>query len=421
MKKRDTSFNNFIFFWFGSLVAAIGSGMTSFALGVHVFEMTGLASSKTTITLLGFLPNVVLAPFAGVLADKYDRRKLMIAGDGLSGLGVLLILLSMVFNFESYWIIGLGVFISSVFSSIIEPAARATITDLVTQENYTKASGLLQLAGSARFLISPILAAFLMSYSSIKVILLIDILTIFLTVATVNVIKKQLITEKVESDESFNTVMKEGFTSLKSNKPLYQLVLISLLVTFAIGFIQELSTPMILSFASRELLGVGVTFSALGMVASSLFLGAKKMDKDPINILFVSLLIAGVAMIGFGLRENVILMGVSGFIFFATLPFLNAAMDFLVRVNTPNESQGRIWGIITIISQIGYIISYILIGPLADFVFRPMLAKNGLLARSIGYVIGVGPGRGMGLMIILAGLGMIIVTLLANKYSDIRK
>lgn len=419
MNSNEKLFKNFIIFWIGSLVASIGSGMTAFALGVHVFETTGLASAKTAITLLGFLPTVLLSPFAGVLADKHDRRKLMIAGDGLSALGVLLILLSMQFGFDSFWVLGLGVFISAVFSSIIEPASRATITDLVSKENYTKASGYIQLAFSARFLISPVVAAFLMTYTSIKFILIIDILTIVLTIITVNVVKKKLSDTRVSNQDSYFEGLKSGLRTLKGNKPLFELILLSFVVTFSVGFIEELSTPMILSFTSRELLGIGITISAMGMVASSVYLGAKRISYDPIKVITIALFTAGFAMIGFGLRENLVLMCFSGFIFFATLPFINSTMDYLVRVNTPNQLQGRIWGIISIISQMGYIVSYILIGPLADFVFRPMLNKKGVLADTIGKIIGVGSGRGMGLMIIIAGFLIIAITLFAKKYSKI--
>lgn len=419
MSEDKKMYKKFMLFWFGSLVAAVGSGMTAFALGVHVFQITGLTSSKVAITLLGFLPNVLLAPFAGVLADKYDRRKLMILGDGLSALGVLLILVSMIYGFESYWIIGLGVLISSIFSSLIDPASKATITELVSAENYTKASGLIQLAHSARYLISPIVAAFLLSYSSIKIILILDILTIVLTIITVSSIGKNLqISHKKDHEPMFKS-LKNGFKSLRHNKPLYQLILISFLITFSIGFIEELSTPLILTFANEETLGIGMAVAATGLFASSLLISIKNLKYNPIKTLVYALMIAGVCMIGFGLRENIITIGISGFLFFATLPFLNASVDYLVRINTPNDLQGRIWGMVSIISQMGYIASYLFIGPLSDFVFRPMLDKGGILASSVGRIIGVGSGRGMGLLIIIAGLFLLITTYVAYKKSRI--
>lgn len=108
------------------------------------------------VTLLAFLPILLLSIPAGVLADRYDRRLLMMLGNGCSALGILYILLCMMWGEAALWQICTGVFISSTFSALLEPSYRATVTDLLTKEEYSKASGLVSLAGSARYLISPV-------------------------------------------------------------------------------------------------------------------------------------------------------------------------------------------------------------------------------------------------------------------------
>ena len=86
-----------------------------------------------------------------------------------------------------------------------------------------------------------------------------------------------------------------------------------------------------------------------------------------------------------------------------TLPFINTGADVLIRTNIPNEKQGRVWGLIGIISQLGYIAAYAVSGILADNVFNPLLRPEGVLAGSVGKVIGVGQGRGIGLIFIVSG------------------
>ena len=142
--------------WAGELISAVGGGLTSFGLGVYVFRQTGSAASMALVTLLAFLPILLLSIPAGVLADRYDRRLLMMLGDGCSALGILYILLCMMWGEAALWQICTGVFISSTFSALLEPSYRATVTDLLTKEEYSKASGLVSLAGSARYLISPV-------------------------------------------------------------------------------------------------------------------------------------------------------------------------------------------------------------------------------------------------------------------------
>ena len=138
----NKSFRKFMIIWFGEFVSSIGSGLTAFALAVYVFQMTGTATSVSLVILFSFLPSILLSPVAGVLADRFDRRLMMIAGDSFSALGLLFILLIMATGEIVLWQICLGVTISSIFIALMEPSYKATITDLLTEEQFSKASGL---------------------------------------------------------------------------------------------------------------------------------------------------------------------------------------------------------------------------------------------------------------------------------------
>ena len=71
---RKRKFNRFLLLWSGELVSSIGSGLTSFGLGVYVFRQTGSAADMALVSLLAFLPTLLLSVPAGVLADRCDRR-----------------------------------------------------------------------------------------------------------------------------------------------------------------------------------------------------------------------------------------------------------------------------------------------------------------------------------------------------------
>ena len=161
MKKRQ-NYSRFLLLWAGSMISQVGGGLTSFGLGVYIFNRTGSAAQMALVTLLGFLPTLLLSVPAGVLADLFDRRLLMMIGDGCSAIGILYILLCMNSGGAALWQICAGVFVSACFSALPEPAFKATITDLLTKEEYTKASGLTSLTGSARYLVSPVIAGLLL-------------------------------------------------------------------------------------------------------------------------------------------------------------------------------------------------------------------------------------------------------------------
>lgn len=396
------NFNRFLLLWAGEFVSSIGGGLTSFGLGVYVFEQTGSAANMALVTLLAFLPTLLLSIPAGVLADRYDRRLLMMLGDGCSAVGILFILFCMIRGEAGFTEICIGVTVSAVFSSLLEPSYRATVTDLLDAEEYSRASGMVSIAGSARYLISPILAGVLLTVSDIRLLLILDICTFFLTVVCTGVVKKGLVAKEAEEKETFFKALQMGWQAVTEKKGVFLLILVSSVMTCFMGAFQILAEPLILDFADSVTLGIGETICASGMLVSSLFLGAKGIKKGYLKILSASLTIAGIAMILFGVKENIYLICAAGFLFFAMLPFANNCLDFLVRTNIADELQGRAWGFIGFLSQIGYVVAYGLAGVLAD---------------GIGEQFQVGVGRGAAVVIMTSGvlLGIMALAIYAIK------
>ncbi|MFD0870206.1 MFS transporter [Paenibacillus residui] len=421
MSNSGKSFRKFLLLWSGQFVSAIGNGLTAFGLGIYVFQQTGKASAMALVTLLAFMPSLLLSSFAGVLADRYDRRLLMVLGDSLSAIGLVFILICMLGGEAQLWQICVGVTISSVFSSLLDPAYKATVTDLLSEEQYTKASGLVQLAGSAKFLISPIIAGFLLAVSDVKLLLIIDICTFFVTVATTLAVRSGLASKTYEQAKSFIHDFREGWHAVSKNRGVLVLVIITSALTFFLGFIETLSIPMLLAFTDSTVIGTIETIVASGMLVSSVVIGFLPIKKGYVKILSAALFCEGLFMAVFGFRENLILIGVSGFLFFAMMPLANVSLDFLVRTNIDNSVQGRAWSLIGIISQLGFVAAYALSGVLADYVFTPLLVEGGVLADSVGRIIGTGTGRGTGFLIIIAGMLLCVTSIILYNLKSVQK
>lgn len=404
--KKKSNFKRFMLLWVGELVSGVGGGLTSFGLGVYVFQQTGSAADMALITLLAFLPTLLLSAPAGVLADRYDRRLLMMIGDGCSAAGILFILLCMLNGGANLTEICIGVTVSSVFSSLLEPSYRATVTDLLDAKEYSRASGMVSLAGSARYLISPILAGVLLKIADIRLLLILDICTFFLTVICTGVVRKGLAAKAAEEKEPFFTALKIGWQAVTEKKGIFLLILLSSVMTCFMGAFQILAEPLILDFADSATLGIGETVCASGMLVSGLFLGARGIKKKYVKVLSASLFVAGIAMIIFGLKENFYLICAAGFLFFAMLPFANNCLDYLVRTNIADELQGRAWGLIAFLSQIGYVAAYGLAGILAD---------------GIGDSFQIGVGRGAAVVIMISGLLLGIMALAIYPIKAVRR
>ena len=412
MRNPNKNFYNFLLLWSGEFISAVGSGLTSFGLGVYVFEQTGQASAMALVTLLAFLPGLLLSVPAGVLADRYDRRLLMLLGDGLSAVGLIFILICVLRGGAQVWQICVGVTISSLFSALMDPAYKATVTDLLTPEQYTKASGLIGIAGSAKYLVSPILAGFLLTLSDISLLLVIDICTFFLTVFTTLAVRGILLaggaaaaSVRKNREEAFFRELKTGWRAVSQRSGVLLLVLLSSAITFFLGFLQTLCTPMVLAFSDSATLGTAETICALGMLVSSIIIGMVSLKKGYVKILSLSLAGAGFFMAVFGLKESIPLMCVSGFFFFAMLPFANTALDYLLRTNIDNTCQGRAWGLIGVLSQVGYVAAYALAGVLADATAR---------------IMGVSVGRGAAQLITASGILLAATAFLLYHIKAIR-
>ena len=246
----------FLMIWSGELISSIGSGMTAFALSVYVYQITGSATYVSLITLLAYLPTVLLSPLGGVLADRYDRRLLMIIGDLFSGLGLAYVLWNIQAGSDSMLPICIGVTFNAVFVALLEPSFRATITELLTEEEYARASGMVQIAGNAKFLISPALAGILLAVADIRLILLIDIGTFLITVTTVAIVRKSVGKAVKTERQSIGREIRLGFAEINKSKGIRILIILMSFVCFFVGILQTLTSPMVLAVSNAETVGI---------------------------------------------------------------------------------------------------------------------------------------------------------------------
>ena len=403
---EKSNYKKFLLLWSGEFISSIGGGLTSFGLSVYVFQKTGSAASTALVALLAFLPVLLLSPIAGVLADRYDRCLLMMLGDGMSGAGLIYILICMFTGEAKLYQICTGVLISAVFSSLLEPSYRATVTDMLTEDEYSKASGMMSLAGSARYLISPMLAGILLGVSDVKLLLIIDICTFVLTVICTAIVRKSRLSKHTKTNESFIESFKAGWEAITEKKGIFILIVISSIITCFMGAMQILVEPMILDFESSKVLGISETVCASGMLCSSIIIGIVGIRKNFTRVLSISLAMCGLAMIGFGFKENIRLICGFGFMFFFMLPFANNCLDYMTRTNIEATKQGRAWGLISFLSQIGYVFAY---------------GGAGLLADKIAEIKHIGVGRGAAMVIMISGALLSVMALSILRFKSIRE
>lgn len=245
-----------------------------------------------------------------------------------------------------------------------------------------------------------------MTLSDIRLLLILDICTFFLTVICTEVVRKGLAAKTAKEKEPFFAALHMGWQAVTEKRGVFLLILLASVMTCFMGAFQILAEPLILDFADSATLGIGETICAGGMLVSGLFLGVRGIKKGYLKTLSVSLSVAGIAMIIFGLKENIYLICAAGFLFFAMLPLANNCLDFLVRTNIADELQGRAWGFIGFLSQIGYVVAYGLAGVMAD---------------GIGEQFQIGVGRGAAAVIMASGVLLSIMALAVYPIKSVRE
>jgi DHA3 family macrolide efflux protein-like MFS transporter len=200
------------------------------------------------------------------------------------------------------------------------------------------------------------------------------------------------------------------------------LLLYYAMVNFLLNATAVLSTPMILAVHSAAVLGSIQTSLGVGMLAGGILMstwGGPKTGRIPKVIGFITLAVIGLVIAG--LRSNPLFPGIGFFILMFFVPIASGTSMAIWQTKVPAQIQGRVFSVRAMISQSMMPLAFMISGPLADTVFEPLMRQGGGLANTfIGSWLGIGPGRGIGLMFVVAGLAAMFVSGLAFLNPHIR-
>lgn len=399
----------------GQLISLLGSGLTGFALGVWIFQQSGQATPFALTILFSSLPRLLLLPVAGTLADRWDRRWVMILSDTGSALVTLGAFVLLSFGQLEIWMIYLMAGLGSVFGAFQEPAYTAAVTMLVPKQQFARATGLMQTVQALESLIVPVIAGFLFVAIGLRGIIMIDFVTYFFAIGALLVVRiprPPVSAERAaEGKKSFLEDTLVGWRYLRARSGLFSLVLFFALVNFLLNFAVVMLGPLVLSLWSARELGLVQLGFGLGTLAGSLVLGTwggPKGRKVPFLIGAIALGSIGLALAG--MKANIFLIGAGMFILLFSVPLGGGASQALFQTKVAPDVQGRVFATRAFISRSMMPLAFLLAGPLADYVLEPLMAVGGVLGSGpLGTLLGAGPGRGIGLAFFASGVLLVLV------------
>lgn len=415
----------FFIIWLGQLLSMIGSGLISFALAVWIFEQTGQATPFALTALFAILPRVLLSPFAGALTDRTNRKKIMLISDSLSGVITFATAVLLVTGRMEIWTVYLISFLGSIFAAFQQPAYTASIVMLVPKSQLSRANSMVQMGEATAEILTPILAGVIFTTLGMRTIIIIDIITyLFATATLIAVSIPQPQTKAREGKEKFS-VFKEvayGWRYIVERKGLLGLLFFFAVVNFTANISSAMIGPLVLSFGSPTSLGAAQTVMGVGMFAGSLLMSIWGGPKK--NLIYSVIGFIAIASLGFliaGMQPSLTYVSIGLFILMFFVPFSTGPSSALFSAKVAPEVHGRVFATRSMITLSMMPLAFGLSGILADRVFNPWLEEGGKLASTfVGRWIGVGSGRGIGLMMICSGLFLLFACLIAIANPHIR-
>ncbi len=404
-ESERAGWSSFGLMWIGQFVSLVGSRITAFAFGVFVFEQTNSASAYTVILLLAGLPGLLLAPFAGALVDRFDRRLVMLVSDVASAVASLLMVLVLAWSggqLSTGYVYAYVAF-GALLQAFLWPAYMSSTTLLMPKRHLARASGLMQLGMASAAVLAPLPAPWLLSSVGVMGIIWIDFVSFLLAALSLLRVRIPRPTAKTPpagggGRASLTQDIALGWRFIRERPGLMILLWYFAMINLVFTMGSALVTPMVLSFASRETLSMVSATGSAGFLVGSLVAAATGGPRRRVMTVLSFGLLLGVAFLLAGIKPWPGLIAAALFLGLFGVPLVNTSSQAVWQVKVPAELQGRIFAVRRMIAQFTIPIGQLSAGPLADYVFRPLLVEGGPLAGTVGKVVGVGPGRGIALI-----------------------
>jgi MFS transporter, DHA3 family, macrolide efflux protein len=376
-----------LLFMTSQALSLFGSSLVSYAIFWRITLDTQSGLAMTLYMLFGFLPTFFLSPFAGVWADRYDRRRLIILGDGVIALATLVLAILFLQGYQQLWLLFVIPLVRALGQAVQTPAVNAFLPQLVPEDRLLKTNGLLSSMSSAIMLISPMVSGALLSFTSIEVILLIDIVTAIAAILVLLSLQVEppIRTQAAEKPKYWQDLA-AGIRYVRHHQYLGRFFVFITVMFFLVTPV-ALMTPLQVTRTFGEdiwrLTAIEVAFSG-GMLAGGLLIAAWGGFRNRVQMMALSMLLIGLTTFLLGVVGNfwvyIVIMTITGI----TLPFYNTPATTLLQEKVDPDYLGRVFGVMGMIASGVMPLAMMAFGPLADIIkIEWLLIMTGIMLAAL--------------------------------------
>lgn len=414
MKNEYKQLKPWLLLWSTQSLSALGSGMTSFALVIWLYQKSGSALQTALLSICSYAPYVVMSIFAGALSDRWNKKRTMLACDAVAAMCTAAVFALLKANRLVPWHMYLLNALNGLMNTVQQPASEVAATQLIPPEWYQRTAGLRSLSQSLNSILTPALAAALLAFGGMDAVVAVDLSTFalaFLALALWIDIPEPPRREGVR--EGVLASAKAGLSWLGRNKLIMRLILFLAGINLIASAYEAALPAMLLSRENGGEAVLGLVNACVGAatLAGSLIATLLPAPKNRVRAICAALFVSmGTENFLLAFGRTPIVWCAGAVLGWLSIPTMNANLDVVFRGTIPPEMQGRVYACRNTLQFFTIPLGYFLGGLLVDEVFEPFMAAQtagGWPAR----LFGLGRGSGAALLFAVLGVAGILVCL----------
>lgn len=366
-----TWIKNTVFFLGSQTITLFGSSLVQYAIMWHITMQTQSGVMMTIAIICGFVPIFLLSPFAGVWADRYNRKAIIMLSDSLIAVSTLILAILFQLGYDMLWMLFVISTIRAFGSALQMPAVGAFLPQIVPGDKLTRVNSVNGSIQSLIMLMSPMLSAALLTVADLETIFFIDVITAALAVSVLYLFLHVPVHKRAQDKQtiSYFTDMQEGLGYIKRHEYIKAFFLFCagfLFLAAPAAFLTPLQVTRTFGNDVWRLSAIEITFSG-GMILGGLLLAAWGGFKNKVHTMTLATLLFGVCTFALGVMPNfwiyLVFMGLTG----VSMPFFNTPATVLLQEKVEENFLGRVFSVMGMISSTTMPLGMLLFGPLADF------------------------------------------------------
>ncbi|WP_303985285.1 MFS transporter [Niallia circulans] len=372
VNNKENWYRNIVLFLSSQTISLFGSSLVQYAIMWHITLTTESGLMMTLYILCGFLPTFLLSPVAGVWADRYNRKLLIMISDGLIAFATLILALLFLMGYDSIWLLFVMAAVRAFGTGVQTPSVGAILPQIVPKDKLTKVNGVNGSIQAVIMFVSPMVSAALLTMESIEAIFFIDVITAAIAIFTLLAFLKIPAHQKasLEQATSYFSDFKEGLKYVHHHaflKKFFIYFSIFFVLMAPAAFLTPLQVTRSFGDDVWRLTAIEIAFS-IGMMVGGGVIAAWGGFENKVKTMTLASIIMGVCTFALGMIPFFWIYLVFMALFGVAMPIFNTPTTVLLQEKIEEGFLGRVFGVMGMISTSMMPIGMLIFGPLADFI-----------------------------------------------------